>query len=76
MACLKPSIVLAILSSFILHTLLSIFPPLCFAQNFTVRPIGDFNHLTVMEAAGNYDAKNTDGSFNFQPRHRQYWDVP
>ena len=68
MACLKPSIVLANFSSFILLTFFSIFPPLCFAQNFTVRPIGDFNHLTVMEATGNYDAKNTDGSFNFQPR--------
>jgi hypothetical protein len=35
---------------------------------FTVRNLGDTGNVTVMEATGNYDAKNADGSINDLPR--------
>lgn len=35
---------------------------------FAVRNLGDTGNVTVMEAAGTYDAKQTDGSINDQPR--------
>jgi large repetitive protein len=43
-------------------------PTISSAGAFTVRPLGDFGHLTVMEVAGNYDAKLPDGSPNYEPR--------
>lgn len=38
------------------------------AHAFTAATIGDYGNVTVMEAAGNYDAKNPDGSNNSEPR--------
>ena len=35
---------------------------------FTLRNLGDVGTVTVMEATGNYDARNPDGSLNDQPR--------
>lgn len=43
---------------------------------FTVHNLGDTGAVTVMEATGNYDAKNPDGSINDQPRQtiaREYF---
>ena len=37
-------------------------------KKFTATTIGDYGNVTVMEVAGNYDAKNPDGSMNTLPR--------
>ena len=34
------------------------------AQDFTVKSLGDYGNVTVMEVTGNYDANNPDGSPN------------
>ncbi len=39
-----------------------------FAQDFTVKNIGDYGNVTVMEASGNYDAELPDGTSNVEPR--------
>ena len=56
-------------SSFLvaLFILLSISIP-SFAQDFTASTIGDYGNITVMEVAGNYDAKNPDDTLNDTPR--------
>ncbi|MBI4697777.1 MAG: hypothetical protein HY758_02375, partial [Nitrospirae bacterium] len=38
------------------------------ADDFTVKSIGDYGNVTVMEVTGNYDAKISDGSNNNIPR--------
>ena len=56
------------LSPILAFTLFSIISSNVFSQDFTARSLGDYGNVTVMEASGNYDARNSDGSVNSAPR--------
>ena len=43
-------------------------PSVSNARDFTAKSLGDYGNVTVMEAAGNYDAMNSDGTLNDLPR--------
>lgn len=65
----EPHIFLKALHTQLAFLILSLFiPTQSSAQTFTAKFIGDYGNVTVMEVAGNYDAKNPDGSVNSIPR--------
>ena len=43
-------------------------PLTSFADQFTVKSLGDYGNITAMEVTGNYDSDNPDGSTRTEPR--------